>query len=786
MKRVIFSLFVLLLSMQGFAQEGDSVYLFSYFINNGEDGLHLAYSEDGLSWKALNENGSFLRPEAGKDRLMRDPCIIQTPDGTFHMVWTVSWGEKGIGYAWSSDLIHWSKQQYIPVMEHEKKARNCWAPEIFYDEENEEFMIFWSTTIPGHFPETDGMGDGKNNHRMYYVTSKDMVNFSETALLYDPGFNSIDGTLLKHGSSYLMFLKDETRHPVAQKNIRVSTANAMTGPWSPASEPIYDEDWAEGPTIGRIAERWILYFDRYTADSFGAMSSTDLVHWEDISDQLSFPEGTRHGSILKVSRSVVDILRGQQSTKPNIVLFYVDDMGWQDSSEPFYSEETQLNKNYHTPQMEQLAKEGMKFTQAYACAVCSPSRISLMTGMNAARHQVTNWTLRKNKSPDPENNEITPPEWNMNGMTQGEEVPLTTKAITLPQLLNESGYRTIHVGKAHFGAIGTPGENPLNLGFDVNIAGHAAGGPGSYLGEHNFSASWRDGGHIWDVPGLEKYHGQDIFLSEALTIEANREIDRAVEDNKPFYLYLSHYAIHAPWEKDKRYFQKYLDEGLSEFEATYASMIEGMDRSLGDIMENLKQHDIWDNTIIIFMSDNGQHRNVPLNKPLRGHKLLPYEGGIRVPLIVYWPGHVSPGSVSGQYVIVEDLFPTILEMAQTESLNSVSQVVDGKSFVPYLEDTELRDEDRPLFWHFPHTYDQFPYSTVRKGDWKLIYRHLDQSLELYNLRTDLSETHNLAKEEAEIRNELASLLSDHLREVNAGMPVLTKNDKPVPYPDEVK
>jgi arylsulfatase A-like enzyme len=154
--------------------------------------------------------------------------------------------------------------------------------------------------------------------------------------------------------------------------------------------------------------------------------------------------------------------------------------------------------------------------------------------------------------------------------------------------------------------------------------------------------------------------------------------------------------------------------------------------------------------------------------------------------MVYWPGHVKAGTVNSQYVMVEDLFPTILDMAATEYRNRVTQVVDGKSMLPYLEDPELRNEDRPLFWHFPHTYDQFPYSSVRKGDWKLIYRHLDQSLELYNLRTDLSETRNLAEEEVETKNELASLLSDHLREVNAGMPVLTKNKKSVPYPDQVR
>jgi beta-xylosidase len=291
------------------AQEGDSVYLFSYFVDNGQDGLHLAWSGNGLRWEALNNNQSFLKPEAGKDKLMRDPCIIQTPDGLFHMVWTVSWGEKGIGYARSTDLVHWSEQHYIPVMEHEKKAMNCWAPEIFFDESKGEFIIFWSTTIPGRFPETDGTGDGKNNHRMYYVTSKDMRNFSETRLFYDPGFNSIDGTLLKDGDRYLMFLKDETKRPVAKKNIRVATATSSNGPWSQASEPIYDKDWAEGPTIAKIGDRWILYFDRYTADRFGAISSTDLENWEDISNLLNFPEGTRHGTILKVSRATVNYLK---------------------------------------------------------------------------------------------------------------------------------------------------------------------------------------------------------------------------------------------------------------------------------------------------------------------------------------------------------------------------------------------------------------------------------------------------------------------------------------------
>jgi hypothetical protein len=313
MRRYLTCLVFLLLPLLVKAQEGDSVYLFSYFMDNGQDGLHLAWSEDGLHWKALKNNMSFLTPEAGKNKLMRDPCIIQTPDKIFHMVWTVSWGEKGIGYARSADLLHWSEQQYLPVMEHEKMAMNCWAPEISFDENKGRFMIFWSSTIPGRFPETDGTGNGDYNHRMYYVTSRDMVNFSETKLLYDPGFNSIDGTLLKHKDSYVMFLKDESARPLPQKNLRVATARDPTGPWSQASEPIYDKDWAEGPTIARVGERWILYFDRYVTKAMGAMASSDLEHWEDISHLLHFPEGTRHGSILKISGATLTHLKNPEA-----------------------------------------------------------------------------------------------------------------------------------------------------------------------------------------------------------------------------------------------------------------------------------------------------------------------------------------------------------------------------------------------------------------------------------------------------------------------------------------
>ena len=292
------------------SESSPEVYLFSYFQNNGEDGLHLAWSEDALNWSALNNNESLLTPTAGGDKLMRDPCIIQGGDGKFHMVWTVSWNEQGIGYAHSEDLINWSEQRYIPVMEHEPAARNCWAPELFYDADSNRYMIYWATTIPGRFPETDSTGDNGYNHRMYYTTTQDFQTFSETKLLYDKGFNVIDATIQKIGEEYVMFLKNEIKYPKAEKNIRVATSNRLTGGYSAASDPITG-DWVEGPTAIETAQGWVVYFDQYTAHQMGAVRSVDLKTWTNISDELQFPDGTRHGSVFKVKASVLKRLQEQ-------------------------------------------------------------------------------------------------------------------------------------------------------------------------------------------------------------------------------------------------------------------------------------------------------------------------------------------------------------------------------------------------------------------------------------------------------------------------------------------
>jgi sucrose-6-phosphate hydrolase SacC (GH32 family) len=283
------------------------VLLFSYFTDNGEDGLHLAYSHEGYEWKKLSKGRSFLAPEVGKDKLMRDPCIIVGPDKKFHMVWTISWKEKGIGYAYSENLTDWSVQKLIPVMKHEEEAKNCWAPEVYYDKSKEIYLIFWSTTIPGRFPDTDDSGDNGLNHRMYYVTTRDFEEFSETKLLYNQGFNVIDGTLTKHIDKYYMFLKDETRHP-PEKNIRIAVSHNLFKGYGKPTEPITGDYWAEGPTVIKFNNQWWVYFDKYRKNHMGAVISEDLINWKDISHQISFPKGTRHGSVFIVSEDILKTL----------------------------------------------------------------------------------------------------------------------------------------------------------------------------------------------------------------------------------------------------------------------------------------------------------------------------------------------------------------------------------------------------------------------------------------------------------------------------------------------
>lgn len=297
------------------ADSGDTVLLFSYFMGNGEDGLHLATSEDGLKWTALRGGASFLQPVAGENKLMRDPCLLRGPDGVFRMVWTTSWAGGTIGYSSSDDLVHWTKQKTLPVMAHEPTTANCWAPEIIWDAAQNHYLIFWSSTVPGKFPvadETERKDKTKppRNHRLYSTTTKDFTTFTPTKLHYEPGRNVIDETMVQDGAGWMMFVKDETEIPAPAKNIYLVRAPSPDGSWTPPGAPVTPPGlWVEGGTAIKIGEWWHLYYDIYRDHRYGVIRTKDFTAWEDLTEQLVMPKGIRHGTVLRVPRAVVKLLQ---------------------------------------------------------------------------------------------------------------------------------------------------------------------------------------------------------------------------------------------------------------------------------------------------------------------------------------------------------------------------------------------------------------------------------------------------------------------------------------------
>lgn len=509
---------------------------------------------------------------------------------------------------------------------------------------------------------------------------------------------------------------------------------------------------------------------------------------------------TRRPSPLFVTASLMSIgallpANAQQvKSQPNIIFFMVDDMGWQDTSLPFADSITANNRKYDTPNMERLAAEGMMFTDAYATPISSPSRCSLMTGMNMARHRVTNWTLHRDQMTDGKRDGVTLPDWNYNGIAQSGNVGHTAKAISFVQLLKNAGYHTIHCGKAHWGAIDTPGENPCHFGFDTNITGTAAGGLATYLSERNYGFT-KDGKPIspFAIPGLERYWGTGIFATEALTQEAIAALEKAKKYDQPFYLYMSHYAVHVPIDRDMRFYPTYRARGLSEKEAAYASLIAGMDKSLGDLMDWVAQAGLKRETIIIFMSDNGglasssYWRDGELytqNAPLKSGKGSLYEGGIRVPFIVKWNHVVKPNSRSNTPIIIEDLYPTLLSMAGIKHYH-VPQTIDGKDITPILRGRQQGFEQRQLVWNYPNIWDGEGLGislncAIREGKWKLIYSYLTGNKELYDLSTDLSENHDLAPSHPKLVAHLFHHLITRLHEMKAQQPIVAHKKEAYP------
>ena len=523
-----------------------------------------------------------------------------------------------------------------------------------------------------------------------------------------------------------------------------------------------------------------------------------------------------------------------EDERPNIVLFLIDDLGWLDTSVAFGEEVYPFNLRHDTPNIAALAEQGATMTSAYVCPVSTPTRTSIMSGMNAAHTRITNytsvdkdWNPDANDTPSAQDNDVLlRTDWNINGVTPFDEPLANSVQITpYPQILKDNGYYTIHVGKGHWAPNGTPAANPLNMGFCVNVAGQVAGKPRSYYGEENYGNT-EDKWNYFSVQNLTEYYGTPTHLTEALTLEAIKTLDYPIDNGIPFYLNFCHHAVHTPIHRDPRFFQKYVDRGMDEGQARFASMCEGVDKSLGDLVAYLKERDVFDNTIIVFMSDNGGNsENLTKggvrhtqNSPLREGKASCYEAGIRVPMVVYWRGKVAAGTRINTPVVAEDLYPTILEMAGVDSYQSVQQI-DGQSIVRLLTDGSAAvrkamdegvitsqqqandfqiaeeisgiDPQREVLAHYPHQWKPYQLrdidymSSLRKGDWKIVYRHREQTLELYNIGDDITERNDLSQTHPDILRQMAEALTAKLEGYDALLPTFRATGEEIPMPNEL-
>lgn len=303
-KRSLLYISVLVLSVALFSCNREA-YLFTSFREPADEGLRMLYSYDGYHWEDLDT--VFLKPAVGNQKVMRDPSMAQGPDGTFHLVWTSSWrGDLGFGYASSKDLLHWSDQQFIPVMMNEPTTVNTWAPELFYDDEAKQYIIIWASCIPGRFER--GIEEDSNNHRMYVTTTADFKTFSETKLFLDPKFSIIDAVIVKRmKDDYIVVLKDNTR---PERNIKVAFSNSPLGPWTNISKP-FSDSFTEGPTVVKLKDEWLIYYDSYQKKTYEASVTNDFIHFENITDKVKVPAGHKHGTIVPVKRKFVKQLSKQ-------------------------------------------------------------------------------------------------------------------------------------------------------------------------------------------------------------------------------------------------------------------------------------------------------------------------------------------------------------------------------------------------------------------------------------------------------------------------------------------
>lgn len=439
-----------------------------------------------------------------------------------------------------------------------------------------------------------------------------------------------------------------------------------------------------------------------------------------------------------------------EKAKLNFILILIDDMGWTDAG-------CLGSKYYRTPNLDRLASSGVRFTQAYAAAaVCSPTRAALMTGKYPARLHLTDYIPGE---VPPKNSRFRVPNWQ-------QHLPLQER--TIAEVLHEQGYATLYVGKWHLG-----GTNfyPQHQGFDVNVAGSDIGHPASYFWPYGATNASHK------VPGLA---GQGGGPGEYLTDRLTEEALRLIETNRarPFYLQLAHYAVHAPLMGKEEDVQEFgaIPGSNGQSNAVYAAMLKSVDQSVGRILKKLDELEIAERTVVIFTSDNGGavHFGRPAatcNTPLRLGKGYPYEGGLRIPLIVRVPKMTQSGSVCDVPVISNDLFPTVAELARAGQEASRT-AVDGASFVPLLR-RQNAPAEREFFWHYPHYWNNgkvTPFSVIRSGDWKLIRFYETGQDALYNLRLDLGESKDLSGEFPEKRSALARHLENWLQVVGAQPP----------------
>jgi len=430
--------------------------------------------------------------------------------------------------------------------------------------------------------------------------------------------------------------------------------------------------------------------------------------------------------------------------KPNIVLILVDDLGWTDLS-------CQGSTFYKTPHIDRLAQEGMRFTNAYsACTVCSPTRAALLTGQYPARLHITDW-IEGHKRPQAK---LRVPDWTMH---------LPHETTTIAEELKSHGYATALMGKWH---LGDEEYGPTKHGFDLNLGGNDRGQPPSYFFPYERQNI--------KLPGLEQ--GKDgEYLTDRLTDEAVAWIEQ--QQDRPFFLYLPHYTVHTPIQAKKDLAEKYqaaVDPSSPHQNAAYAAMIDSLDQSVGRIMDKLRELKLDQDTIFVFTSDNGGLINITSQPPLRAGKGSAYEGGVRVPLIVRFPPQVKPGVTSEEPVITMDLVPTLLDLA---GLNKVRQPddrggVDGVSLTPLLAGKSSTLDRDAIYWHYPHYHPggATPYSALRSGDYRLVEFFEDGRTELYNVRKDVGEQNDLARQEPEKREELHRKLIAWRQKVGAQMP----------------